>query len=78
MYFFGDIYKKKRIINEQSKEVLANYLGIRRHSVSRWGNNIALPSLEYLLDLSEFSEVSLEKLLGNLKCSLTRRSRDKK
>lgn len=74
----GTFIKKKRIIKEKSQEELANYLGIRRQSVSRWENNIALPSLEYLLDLSEFLEVSLEELLGNLKYSLTRKSREKK
>jgi len=71
--YFGAFIKNQRIIKGKSQKELANYLGIRRQSVSRWENNLAFPSLEHLYDLSEFLEVSMGDILTNLRYSLVKK-----
>ncbi|MFI3605818.1 helix-turn-helix domain-containing protein [Vagococcus fluvialis] len=70
---FGTYIKNQRIIKGKSQKDLANHLGIRRQSISRWENDLAFPSLEHLYDLSEFLEVSLEDMLANLRYSVIRK-----
>lgn len=70
---FGTYIKKQRIIKNKSQQELANYLGIRRQSISRWENNLAYPSLEHLYGVSNFLEVPLETILIMLKKSLIRK-----
>ena len=71
--YFRTFRKKKRIIKGKSQKELANHLGIRRQSVSRWENNLAFPSLEHLYDLSDFLEVSMGDILTNLQYSLVKK-----
>lgn len=71
--YFGAYIKDQRIIKGKSQKDVANYLGIRRQSVSRWENNLSFPSLEHLYDLSVFFEVSLEEILVMLKKSVKRK-----
>lgn len=71
--YFGTFIKNQRIIKGKSQKELANHLGIRRQSVSRWENNLAFPSLEHLYDLSEFLEVPIGDILTNLKYSLVKK-----
>ena len=70
--YFGTYIKNQRIIKGKSQKDLANHLGIRRQSISRWENDLAFPSLEHLYDLSEFLEVSMEDILANLRYSMIR------
>ena len=67
--YFGTYIKNQRIIKGKSQKDMANHLGIRRQSISRWENDLAFPSLEHLYDLSEFLEVSMEDILANLRYS---------
>ena len=71
--YFGTYIKNQRIIKGKSQKDLANHLGIRRQSISRWENDLAFPSLEHLYDLSEFLEVSMEDILANLRYSMIRK-----
>jgi len=71
--YFGTFIKNQRIIKGKSQKDMANYLGIRRQSISRWENNIAYPSLEHLFELADFLEVSMTDVLSNLRYSLTRK-----
>lgn len=71
--YFGTFIKNKRIIKGKSQKELANHLGIRRQSISRWENNETLPSLEHLYELSEFLEVSMGDMLTNLQYSLVKK-----
>lgn len=70
---FGIYIKNQRIIKGKSQKDLANHLGIRRQSISRWENDLAFPSLEHLYDLSEILEVSMEDILVNLRYSVIRK-----
>lgn len=71
--YFGTYIKNQRIIKGKSQKDLANHLGIRRQSISRWENDLAFPSWEHLYDLSEFLEVSMEDMLANLRYSVIRK-----
>lgn len=71
--YFGTFIKNKCIIKGKSQKELANHLGIRRQSISRWENNETLPSLEHLYELSEFLEVSMGDMLTNLQYSLVKK-----
>ena len=71
--YFGTYIKNQRIIKGKSQKDMANHLGIRRQSISRWENDLAFPSLEHLFDLSEFLEVSMEDILANLRYSVIRK-----
>ena len=70
---FGTYIKNQRIIKGKSQKDMANHLGIRRQSISRWENDLAFPSLEHLYELSEFLEVSMEDILANLRYSVIRK-----
>ena len=48
--YFGTYIKNQRIIKGKSQKDLANHLGIRRQSISRWENDLAFQSLEHLYD----------------------------
>ena len=71
--YFGTYIKNQRIIKGKSQKDMANHLGIRRQSISRWENDLAFPSLEHLYELSEFLEVSMEDILANLRYSVIRK-----
>lgn len=71
--YFGTYIKNQRIIKGKSQKDMANHLGIRRQSISRWENDLAFPSLEHLYDLSEFLEVPMEDVLVKLRYSIIRK-----
>ena len=71
--YFGTYIKNQRIIKGKSQKDMANHLGIRRQSISRWENDLAFPSLEHLYELSEFLKVSMEDILANLRYSVIRK-----
>ena len=71
--YFGTYIKNQRIMKGKSQKDMANHLGIRRQSISRWENDLAFPSLEHLYELSEFLEVSMEDILANLRYSVIRK-----
>ena len=62
------------MLNEQIRELrnirgisqiqLANKLGVRKQSVSTWENDNILPSIEMLVKIANFFEVSTDYLLG--------------
>lgn len=62
------------MLNEQIRELrnirginqiqLANKLGVTKQSVSNWENDNILPSIEMLVKIANFFEVSTDYLLG--------------
>lgn len=62
------------MLNEQIRELrnirgisqiqLANKLGVTKQSVSNWENDNILPSIEILVKIANFFEVSTDYLLG--------------
>lgn len=62
------------MLNEQIRELrnirgisqiqLANKLGVTKQSVSNWENDNILPSIEMLMKIANFFEVSTDYLLG--------------
>ena len=62
------------MLNEQIRELrnirgisqiqLANKLGVTQQSVSNWENDNILPSIEMLVKIANFFEVSTDYLLG--------------
>ena len=64
------------MLNEQIRELrnirgisqiqLANKLGVTKQSVSNWENDNILPSIEMLVKIANFFEVSTDYLLGLL------------
>ena len=60
----------KKIKNERTKrnlsqQDLANKLNISRQTISKWERQERYPSIDTLIDLSDFFEVSLDELLKN-------------
>lgn len=70
----GDRLKKQREIKQWSQQELADKLHISRQSISKWEQDIALPSFANVVAISDLFEISLdelirgdEKLMNNLK-----------
>ena len=56
--------RELRNIRGISKIQLANKLGVTKQSVSNWENDNILPSIEMLVKIANFFEVSTDYLLG--------------
>lgn len=56
-----ELRKQKNLSQEQ----LANELNVSRQTVSKWENDIILPDLDNVVQLSRFFEISVDDLLGN-------------
>lgn len=51
---FGEHLKKIRIIRNRTQQEVAEYINISTQSISKWENNLALPSIEFLPKLAKF------------------------
>ena len=56
--------RELRNIRGMSQIQLANKLGVTKQSVSNWENDNILPSIEMLVKIANFFEVSTDYLLG--------------
>ncbi|MDR0899089.1 MAG: helix-turn-helix domain-containing protein [Lactobacillaceae bacterium] len=62
----GEKIKELRIANGWSQGDLATRVMVARQSVSKWENNITIPDIETLIQLSELFNISLDDLLKNM------------
>lgn len=69
----GEQIKKLRIKKGCSQQDLANYLSVSRQTVSKWELDKSLPNLDYLLNLADFFEVSLDEMVGRKSKNLVQR-----
>lgn len=59
----GKIIKENRINKNMSQDELADYLKVSRQSVSKWESGKNYPSLDVLVVMSDFFEVSLDDFI---------------
>jgi len=59
----GEKIKELRKNKGYSQEIVAEKLNVSRQAVSKWENNISIPSTENLIQLSTLFEISLEALM---------------
>ncbi|MDD3171551.1 MAG: helix-turn-helix transcriptional regulator [Bacilli bacterium] len=60
----GEKITELRVKNNVTQEELASYLGLSRQSISKWETNRSLPSITYLLPITEYFDVTLNELFG--------------
>ncbi len=60
----GNIIKQKRIKASMTQDQLAERLGISPQSVSKWENEISMPDIALLPEISEIFGVSVDELFG--------------
>lgn len=61
---FGDNLKFLRKRAKLTQEEIANRLNISHQSISKWENNISLPTIEYCIPLTEILNCSLNELFN--------------
>lgn len=61
---FSEKIKELRLARGITQVELANSLSVTKQSVSNWENNNIMPSIEILLQLSDFFGVSTDYILG--------------
>ena len=61
---FHDHLKRIRKTAKKTQAELANYLNVSAQSISKWENNISLPTIEYCLPLTEILKCSLDDLFN--------------
>ena len=61
---FGDQIKNLRMSKCLNQVVMAKILGVTKQSVSNWENENIMPSVDMLIKLSQFFNVSTDYLLG--------------
>ena len=61
---FGDQIKNLRMSKCLNQVEMAKILGVTKQSVSNWENENIMPSVDILIKLSQFFNVSTDYLLG--------------
>ena len=61
---FGENLRLLRKRANLTQEEIANKLNISHQSISKWENNISLPTIEYCLPLTEILKCSLDDLFN--------------
>ena len=69
----GSIIRDRRRAMDLTQEQVAERLGVTCQSVSRWENGATYPDIEFLPDLADLFEVSLDELMGRNRTSRERR-----
>lgn len=64
MTYFTDKLKELRKEKKLTQKEIAEQIGIKQNSYSDWENGKTEPSLEKLIVLADFFEVSLDWLVG--------------
>lgn len=60
---FGDQVKSLRLARNLSQVQLAEHLSVSKQTISNWENNNILPSIEMLMNISDYFCVSTDCLL---------------
>lgn len=60
---FGDQIKTLRLSRNLSQVQLAEHLNVSKQTISNWENNNILPSIEMLMNISDYFCVSTDYLL---------------
>lgn len=60
---FGDKIRTLRLSHNLSQVQLAEQLSVSKQTISNWENNNILPSIEMLVNISQFFSVSTDYLL---------------
>ena len=61
---YGEEIKEQRILHGYSQRELAKATGIKQQNISRWENNLAIPSIENCEILADFYGITLDELVG--------------
>ena len=61
---FNERLKLLRTANKLSQVELANKLGVKKQTISNWENDNILPSVEMLIKICKFFNVSSDYMLG--------------
>ena len=69
----GTVIRDRRRAMDLTQEQVAERLGVTCQSVSRWENGQTYPDIEFLPDLAELFEVSLDELMGRNRTARERR-----
>lgn len=64
MFDFGENLKELRLSNHLKQKDIADKLEVSATTVLRWENNYKYPSVENLIELATFYNVSLNYLVG--------------
>ena len=64
MMYFGMRLKKLRTEKELTQQDLANILGVTRSTISAYETDALYPSIEVLIEISNYFQVSTDYLLG--------------
>lgn len=56
--------KQLRTIKGVTQEALADHLGVTPQAISRWESGSGYPAIDYLPDIADFFEISVDELLG--------------
>ena len=59
--------KEQRVKNNLSQKDLAKKLSVSDKLISKWENNLGIPSVEYLIEMSEIFHIDLQELIGENK-----------
>lgn len=65
---FGEILTSLRKARGLSQEQLAEHLDLTRQTISKWELDQSTPDLQYVLELSQFFEVSTDYLIKGADC----------
>ncbi len=60
---FGEKLQSFRIKGRLTQKEVANILKISRQSISKWENNQSLPTIDFLVPLSDILNCTLDDLL---------------
>lgn len=61
---FGENLKQLRVAENIGQTKLAETLNISVKTISHWETNYTRPSLEQLIQLADFFDISLDELVG--------------
>lgn len=61
---YGEEIKYQRETHKVSQRELARLTGISQQNISRWENNLAIPSIENCERLADFYGITLDELVG--------------
>lgn len=61
---YGEELKSQRILNNLSQVQLSKKTGIKQANISRWENNIVIPSIEHCEMLADFYGITIDELIG--------------
>ena len=60
----GEKINELRIKKDLTQQALAKSLGVTRSSVNAWEMGISIPTIEKIIDIATFFQVSVDYLLG--------------